>query len=130
MRSLMADEVLRTDEAWKFALSSTTRVVFSLMALSPPPITPASAMAPRGVGDHQVRRLERVFLVVQRAEALARLRRADEDRVALQQVRVERVHRLRQFGHDEVRHVDDVVDRVQPDRGQPVLQPQAATAAP
>ena len=46
VRSLTAELVLRIDEAWKFALSSTTRVVFALMALPPPPITPASAMAP------------------------------------------------------------------------------------
>ena len=46
VRSLIADDVLRIDDAWKFALSSTTRVVFSLIALSPPPITPASAIAP------------------------------------------------------------------------------------
>ena len=44
--------------------------------------------------------------------------------------RVERVHRLRQLRHDEVRHIDDVVDRVQPDRRQPALQPLAAMAAP
>ena len=37
---------MRIDEAWKFALSSTTRVVLAPIALSPPPITPASAMAP------------------------------------------------------------------------------------
>ena len=46
VRSLIADEVLRIDDAWKLALSSTTRVVFPLIALSPPPITPASAIAP------------------------------------------------------------------------------------
>ena len=34
------------DDAWKFADSRITRVVLSLMALSAPPITPASAMAP------------------------------------------------------------------------------------
>ncbi len=46
VRSLMAEEVLRMEEAWKHALSSTTRVVVSLMALSIPPMTPARAMAP------------------------------------------------------------------------------------
>ncbi len=34
VRSLMADEVLRMVDAWKLALSSTTRVVLALMALS------------------------------------------------------------------------------------------------
>ena len=46
VRSFTADEVLRTEAAWKLALSSTTRVVLSLMAVDAPPITPASAMAP------------------------------------------------------------------------------------
>ncbi len=46
MRSFSRDEVLRTLEALKFALSSTMRVVASEMALPAPPITPASAMAP------------------------------------------------------------------------------------
>jgi hypothetical protein len=46
VRSLMAADVLRMLDAWKLALSSTTRVVFSPMELGPPPITPASPMAP------------------------------------------------------------------------------------
>jgi hypothetical protein len=46
VRSRMADDVLRMDDAWKQALSSTTRVVLPVIELSRPPITPASAMAP------------------------------------------------------------------------------------
>ena len=42
--------------------------------------------------------------------------RTDKDRCAPQLVAIERMHRLRQFRHDEVRQVDDVVDRVQADR--------------
>ena len=43
-------------DAWKFALSSTMRVVPSPIALSSPPITPASAIGAACIGDHQVRR--------------------------------------------------------------------------
>ena len=46
VRSLMAVEVFRTEAAWKVALSSTMRVVRTLMELSMPPITPAKPIAP------------------------------------------------------------------------------------
>src|ERR1019366_7717407 len=78
----------------------------------------------RRIRDHQVRFIQRVSFVIERAEGLAGLRRANEDGVPVQQVGVEGVHGLRQFGHHEVRHIDDVVDRVEADRRQPVLQPQ------
>ena len=71
VRSLMAAEVLRMEDAWKLALSRTTRVVFSLMALSQPPITPASAMAPAVSAITRLAGVERIFLFVERAEMLA-----------------------------------------------------------
>ena len=124
MRSLMAEDVLRIEDAWKLALSSTTRVVFSLMAVSPPPMTPPSAIAPRASA---ITRLEasdkRVVLVVQRAEPLAGLGGADENGVTLEQIGVEGVHGLGQLRHHVIRHIDDVVDRVQSDRREPPLQP-------
>ena len=124
VRSLMADEVLRIEAAWKLALSSTTRVVLSPMALSSAADHAGQRDGAAGIGDHQVGGVERVLLVVQRAEMLAGRGRADEDGVAVQQVGVEGVHGLRQLRHDEVRHVDDVVDGVQADGGEPVLQPE------
>ena len=48
VRSLSRDEVLRTLEALKFALSSTIRVVESEIALSAPPMMPAMATGPPG----------------------------------------------------------------------------------
>ncbi len=86
------------------------------MALSQPPITPASAMAPPASAITRLDGVERVVFAIQRAEPLAGMRAADEDGVALQQVGIEGVHGLRQLGHHEVRHVDDVVDGVEADR--------------
>ena len=59
VRSFSRDEVLRMLDALKFALSRTMRVVVSEMALSAPPITPASAIGAVGIGDHQIRWIER-----------------------------------------------------------------------
>ena len=72
VRSLSADEVLRTLAAWKFALSSTMRVVFAPIALSRAADHAGQRDRARRIGDHQVRRVERVRLVVQRDESLAR----------------------------------------------------------
>ena len=44
------------------ALQHHRVVVFALIALSQPPITPASAIGAACVGDHQIRRIERVRL--------------------------------------------------------------------
>ncbi len=112
VRSLIAEDVLRIDDAWKLALSSTMRVVVSPMALPLPPITPASAMAPAASAITRLEGSSVYCFVIERDELLAGLRGADEDRVALQQVGIEGVHGLRQFRHHEIRHVDDVVDRV------------------
>ena len=69
-------------------------------------------------------RVEIVRLVVQRLDLLARVRAGRAKMVsALKLVRIEGVHRLGKLGHDVVRYVDDVVDRVQADRFEPVLQP-------
>ena len=61
VRSLMAEEVLRIDAAWKVALSSTTRLVSGPMALSRPPMTPASAMAAGKVSTQAIA-IERTVL--------------------------------------------------------------------
>ena len=76
------------------------------------------------VGDHKVGGLQREILLVERQEIFAFAGTADEDGIVVEQVAIEGVHGLRQFGHDEVGHVHDVVDRVQTDGGEPVLQPE------
>ena len=97
----------------------------STMALSMPPITPASAMAPAASAITRFDGLERVFLVVQRAanRSPARARRMKMVSPCSWSA-IEGVHGLRQLRHDVVGHVDDVVDGVQPDGGEPVLQPE------
>ena len=95
-----------------------------------PPMTPAMAMGPRSSAITRLRGIERVLLLVQRHDLLARARRAHEDGGAAQQVPVEGVHRLRELGHDVVGHVDDVVDRVQADGLEPRPAARAGTAAP
>ena len=74
VRSFSREEVLRTLDALKFALSSTMRVVASEIALPAPPMTPASAIAPAAIRDHQIRRIQFVRLAVQRGEAFTRAR--------------------------------------------------------
>jgi len=46
VRSLIADDVLRTDDAWEAGALQHHAGGLGAEALSPPPITPASAMAP------------------------------------------------------------------------------------
>ena len=77
-----------------------------------------------GIGNDQVRRCEVVLFFVERDDFFAVAGRAGEDGVAGELVAIERVHGLREFGHDVVREIDDVVDRIQADRGQAVLQPE------
>ena len=75
------------------------------------------------VRDDQILRRERVGLAVEREKLFAFAREAHVD-FALQFVRIERVRRLPELEHHEIRDVDDVVDRAQPDglqfRAQPV----------
>jgi hypothetical protein len=71
VRSFSATDVLRTLAALKFALSRTMEVVPSEMALSRPPMTPAMAIGPGRVRDHEIRGRQFVLFVVQRDDALA-----------------------------------------------------------
>ncbi len=129
VRSLMAEDVLRMEDAWKLALSSTTRRGGLADGAVHAADHAGQGDGAAGIGDHQVGGVERVMLAVQGAELLAGPGGADEDGVAPQQVGVEGVHGLGQLGHDEVGHVDDVVDGVQADGGQAALQPLRATGA-
>ena len=124
VRSLMAEEVLRTEAAWKLALSRTTRVVLSLMAVSAPPMTPASAMAPAASAITRLagpRVYSSSFRARKRSPGCAgrtkmvspRSRSASKACIgwAISAITI-------------VRHVDDIVDRVQADGGKAALQPQ------
>ncbi len=58
-------------DALKHALSRTMRVVVAEIALSAPPMTPASATAPLRIGDDQIRWVELVSFAVERSQFLA-----------------------------------------------------------
>ena len=78
---------------------------------------------PAGIGNHEVRRIERVALLVQRLDRFAGTRGANDNLVALEFGGVEGVHGLRDFRQHVVRYVDNVIDRVQADGFEPLLQP-------
>ena len=70
------------------------------------------------VRDHQICRCERIELVVEGHHGFAGFtgaRRAGVDRIAVEFGAIEGVHGLREFGHDVVREVDDVVFRIETD---------------
>ena len=63
-----------------------------------------------GIGDDELRALREARAVVERVEVLALFGEAGRQRVARDLIVVVGVHRLAELDHDEVRHVDDVVD--------------------
>ena len=63
-----------------------------------------------GIGDDELRALREARAVVERVEVLALFGEAGRQRVARDLIVVVGVHRLAKLDHDEVRHVDDVVD--------------------
>ena len=79
------------------------------------------------VGDHAVFGEQRVSLAVEGEEGLAVLRAADHQRAADFRG-VKGVQRLADLVEHEVGDVDDVVDRAQADRFEPLLQPGRAFA--
>ena len=62
------------------------------------------------IGDDELRALREARAVVERVEVLALLREAGRQRMARDLIVVVGVHRLAELDHDEVRHVDDIVD--------------------
>ena len=78
---------------------------------------------PLGVGNHAHAGLERVGFVVDGHEGFALACLADHDSPAVQAGQIERVQRLAAFHQHIVRHVDDVVDRRDADRRQPLDHP-------
>ena len=100
---------------WKFALSRTMRRGRAEMALSRPPMTPAMAMGRPRRQSPDSRRRGRTLRRSARGSFASR-GRAHENGVARELRAVEGVHGLGEFRHDEVGQVDDVVDRIQPDR--------------
>ena len=83
---------------------------------------PASDSTPLLVGDHAHRVVERVGLAVERQQAFARPGAAHRE-IAVHLGGVEHVQRPAAVVGDEVGDVDQRVDRAQPDRGEPALQP-------
>ncbi len=82
------------------------------------------------IGDYQVRSCEVVRFAVQRLDLLALPCAANENRVPMQLARIEGVHRLRKLRHDVVRHVDNIVYGIEPDRPPAGIAATAATAPP
>ncbi len=76
-----------------------------------------------GIAHHRHVRAEGALLAVEGLDPLARLRATHHHRVPGEGVEVEGVERLAQLPHDVVGHVDQVVDRAQADRAQPLGEP-------
>ena len=83
---------------------------------------------PARIGDHQIRRIERVAFVIQRLDGFAGARGTNDNLIALELGGIEGVHGLRDFRQHVVGDVDDIVDGVQADGFEPLLQPLRATA--
>ena len=79
------------------------------------------------VGDDAHRLVERIGLAVEREQSFARLGAAHHE-IALHLGGVEHVQRPATVVGDEVRDIDQRIDRPQPDRGEPPLQPLRARA--
>ncbi len=125
VRSLWRAEVNRTLVAWKLALSKTMRVVVSEIALSAPPMTPASAMGPASSAITRSVSVKIVGLAVQRAQSFPGACQPNVDRVARSACpRSNACIGCGSSAKHVVRDVDDVVDRVQANAFQPRLQPQ------
>ncbi len=84
---------------------------------------PADADRALGVAHQRHVGVERPLLTVQGLGALARPRAPHHHRVLGQRVQIEGVQRLAQLPHDVVRHVDQVVDRAQAHRAEPLGEP-------
>ena len=83
----------------------------------------AERLGPRGIGDDAVLIRQRIGLAVQREDLLAGARHAHGQRAALHLGDVEDMQRAAEAVGVEVRHIDQRVDRPEPDRHQQVLQP-------
>ena len=77
----------------------------------------------RRIRNYQIRSSEFVLFLVQRHHALTGLRQPGRELVALKQRPIVSMHRLRQFRGNIVRQVDQIADRLHPQRGQAKLQP-------
>ncbi len=75
------------------------------------------------VRDDEIFRVEFALHFVESDELLAGLRAPHDEPVAGQLVEVVGVHWPAEFPHHEVRDVDNVVDRTQPDRLEPIAHP-------
>ena len=122
--------VRRTDAGSKYALSSAIARGRRPNLGVAPPITPAIAARALGVGDDQHVGVERAVDAVERRAAVSPgARAADHERRPAEPLEIERVHRLPELEHHVVGDVDDVADRADAGRLEPVAQPVAATGA-
>ena len=104
------------------AHSTNTAVVAASQPVGSPPITPAIDCTPAASAMAQSSGSSDVVLAVQGVERFAGAA-AQGQHVAGQFADVEHVQRAAEVEGEEVRHVDQRVDRAQADGGQPVLQP-------
>ena len=77
----------------------------------------------RRVRDHAHLFRKRSLGAIERADFFARLRAPHHDAPLRQLIQIERVQRLSQLEQHVVRHIHDVVDRILPDRFEPLPQP-------
>ena len=101
---------------------SSTSVVASEQPVFSPPMMPDERFDALVVGDDADRVVERVGLAVEREQRLAGARAAHRE-IAPHLGGIEHMQRPAAVVGDEVGDVDQRVDRAQPDRGQPLLQP-------
>ena len=94
-----------------------------------PPITPASPTGLAASAITSISGLQLIDLVVDRRERSRRFeRRRTTSRRSRKPVEVVGVQRLPALEHDVVGHVDDIADRPDADRLQPLAQPPGALA--
>ena len=115
--------VLRMQAGWKYALSSAMRVVAPSISDSSPAHDATDRGRTLGVGDDEHVGAQRAIHAVERAETLAGARTADDEPPSSKLREVEGVHRLPELEHHVVGDVDDVVDRTDAGRFEPIAQP-------
>ena len=118
----------KTVSGSKFAASSSTEVVVPLTSVLAPPITPAIAIGPFRVRDHEVGGNELTLASCRASRGSPPPGAADDDPPACQRVVVERVQRAAERKHHVVGHVDDVRDRAHAGVGESRLQPRRRLA--
>ena len=130
MESPSAFAVRRIEPGAKYALSSSTVRVESRTSVLAPPMTPATATARAASAMTSIGSASARVCPSRVTTLSAGPGPPDHDVAARQEVAVERVEGMPQLPEDVVRHVDDVVDRAEAGRPEPLGEPGRATGRP